>query len=349
MNLSKGQVGLGMLVCAAAIALPTSANAAAYVQVKTQAELNNGSGLPYQRAIATYDDIIYTVNASSSDFAIVKIDGGTITTIATMASTLADLGAAYNPDDPFPGNGLEIVDSGAAVQMIDTRNDEVYRFDTTTGTASIYVSQADIVAETGLASAALANYSGTTNTGIPVFYDTTSDNLLIAPSAGVVDTLISAVDIAAANCEMSSGITADPSGNLYWGSNASDAIWKFDGTNLTMIADVADFGAAANSFSGDMIYAPDGLIYFRADPDNNNRGLFSIDPSAVDPGSTVTVVLSEAELDAGPMASSFTSTLSWYDGKLGFHKISDSGYYLVPEPASLALLGLGALAMFRRR
>ena len=349
MNLSKGQAGLGMLVCAAAIALPTSANAAAYVQVKTQAELNDGSGLPYQRAIATYNDIIYTVNASSSDFAIVKIDGGTTTTIATMASTAADLGAGYVLNDPFPGNGLEIVDNGAAVQMIDTANDEVYRFDTTTGTASFYASQADIIAETGLTVAKLSNYSGTDVNGAPVFFDSESDAVLYAPSAGVVDTLISAADVATYNCEMDSGITSDASGNLYWGSNDSDGIWKFDGTNLTMIADTTDFGTATVSFSGDMMYAPNGLIYFRADPDGNNRGVFSIDPNAVDPGSTVAVVLSEAELDAGPMASSFTSTLSWYDGMLGFHKISDSGYYAVPEPASLALLGLGALAMFRRR
>ncbi len=352
MNLSMGRVGLGTLACAAAITLPTSALATTYVEVKTQAELNLGDpDLTLQRSIVTYNDIIYVLNADSSpaDFSLVKIDGATTTVLATLASTVADLGAAFAPNDPFPGYGMGVVDNGAAIQLLDGANDEIYRFDTTTGTASVFASQADIMLETGLASVTLSNWNGTTLTGAAVVLETQSDSVLIVTTAGTVDTLVTNAQLVAANAEPDSGITADASGNYYWGSNDSDTVFKYDGVNITPLITAADFGGSTNGFSGDFFYAPDGLVYLRADVNFANRGIFSFDPAAVNPASTLTTILTEAELDAGPMGSSFTTEISWYDGNIGFHKISGSGYYNVPEPALGGLLAIGGLALLTRR
>jgi hypothetical protein len=351
MNLSMGRIGLGTLVCAAAISLPTGAFAATYVEVKTNAELNLGDpDLIYVRSIVTYNDIIYVLNADTSpaDFSLVKIDGATTTVLATLASTVTDLGAAFPPNDPFPGYGMGVVDNGAAIQLIDSANDQTYRFDTTTGAASLFVSEADIMLETGLTAATPNNWNGTVSSGAAVFFEQESDSVLIASTAGVVDTLVTNAQLVAANAEPDSGITMDPAGNYYWGSNDSDTVFKFDGTNVTPILTTVDFGASTNTFSGDFFYAPDGLIYLRADPNSSNRGIFSFDPA--DPVNTLTNVRSEAELLAGPAAFASIIELSWYQGNLGFHKISGaSGYYVIPEPALGGLLAIGGLTLLARR
>lgn len=347
--------GLAMVVCGAALSAPQGAFAQGYSEVKTQSQLNLGDpDLTLQRSIVTFNDIIYALNAnfSPADFNLVKIDGATSTELATLTSTVTDLGAAFPPNDPFPGFGMAVVDSGAAVQLIDSANNQVYRFNTTTGTASLYVSQANIQAETGITAdpADISTISGVSSTGAPVFLETESGSILTAPSAGVVDTLVTNAQLVAANAEPDSGITMDDSGNYYWGSNDSDTVFKFDGNNVIALLTAADFGGTTNGFNGDFFFAPDGLIYLRADPNSANRGIFSFDPAAVDPASTLVNVLSEDQLVAGPAGTSFVTEFSWFDGNLGFHSISNSGYYVVPEPGVGGLMAMGGLmALIRRR
>lgn len=350
---SVSRFGLGMVISGVALSAPHGAFAQDYLEVKTQSQLNLGDpDLTLQRSIVTFNDAIYVLNADSSpaDFSIVKVDGAISTELATLTSTVTDLGVAFPPNDPFPGFGFGVVDGGAAVQLIDTANDQIYRFDTTTGTASLYASQANILAETGETSAAISTFSGTVSSGAAVFLETVTDSILIASSAGVVNTLVTNSQIVAANAEPDSGITMDDSGNYYWGSNDSDTVFKFDGTDVTALLTAADFGGTTNSFSGDFFFAPDGLIYLRADPNSANRGIFSFDPTAVDPASTLVNVLSETQLSAGPAGTSFVTEFSWFDGNLGFHSISNSGYYVIPEPGVGGLMAMGGLmALIRRR
>ncbi len=354
MHWNRARTARRLAAAAVVAAAAPLAHAAGYVEVFSASEINGGNADLTTVTFAISDgSTVFSHAAKTStprDFAIVKNNGGT-TTLATLASWTADVGAPSN-DRLFTGLGSAVV--GNNLQIIDGETDQIYRVDTSTGMVNTYITNADIAAHTGLGSANISNAlgGGVNLAGEPVFYDTESDSLLVGSGPGAVTTLLSNSQLVAAqdgDDDVDSGVTFDPAGNLYWGNNNTDTIYKYDGMDISPIVQPDDLSPFVGSitFSSDMFVAPDGLLYFRAGT-GGDTALFSFDPAAVDPASTVSVVLSNEDLNDGPAGSAFISNLSWHEGNIGFNVFS-GGFYAVPEPGSLALLGLGGLLVARRR
>jgi hypothetical protein len=327
-----------------AVAAGSSVAGQAYVEVFTNAQLDNGNGDVSLRSAVADGTTVYALSGDFSpvDLLLTKVTSGGTTVLADLASTQTTVPS--QTDDPFPGFGMGVV--GNAVQIIDSASDAVYRYDTTSGTASLFVSSAQIAAATGEASASVRNNSGTTTTGDAVFLEDISGDIMIATAPGIVSTLIDSALLPG----ISTGITADTAGNYYWGDGATDTVYKFDGLAVTPVISPLDFGpvGSAIGMDGDFFFAPDGLIYFRSRI-NGDRGIQSFDPDAIDPGSTLTTVLSATELSDGPFGSTFVNEITWYDGNLAFSGFGSSGFYAIPEPAGVALLAAGVAVLGLRR
>lgn len=244
--------------------------------------------------------------------------------------------------------------AGDYLQFAETTTDAVWRVHKSTGTIFAYVSKADILALTGLTSVQLLSPADTGPTGEMAFYEGASDAILVTAGQNAVQVLVSRDSLIAAtgNSDVSGGMSYDSAGNLYWGSNTSDDMWRrnADGTIsqvLTTAQILAVTGAASVGWK-DILAAPDGLVYFG---ENTSKSVLRFDPA--DPANTLEVFLSEADLLAGPMASSNMISLTWYDagargGGLAFHTFNQTGLYWVPEPAGFVLLAVAGLLSRRR-
>ncbi|QDU70501.1 PEP-CTERM sorting domain-containing protein [Mucisphaera calidilacus] len=343
-----------LALCCAVAGLSSAALAADYVEVASHEDLFGAGSTMFTRSVVTDGaSTLYVFGADNNPlgFEVIKYDTttSTATKLADLTSFVSDI-PSFSPDDPFPGYGFGYVAATNELQLIDGASSAIYRFDASTGDAYEYLSNAAIAAHTGLASADLVNYSGTTVDGEAVFFEDDSKSILISSSAGSVSTLVSATELvdATGGNDVRTGLTSDGQGNYYWGQNSTDVIYKYDGNTVSPFIAIGAVGG--DSFSGDMFYAPDGLIYVRMRTGGANA-LWSFDPAAVDPTASLTQILSGSQLADGPLGSNFISEISWFEGQPGFHRISTSlGYYAVPAPSTFALAAiLGMAGLTRRR
>lgn len=255
------------------------------------------------------------------------------------------------------GRGLGL--AGNDIVLGDGTTDSVYKVNATTGAITTYVTKAELLAQTG-GDALQGNSSYVRPDGELIFLETDTDAVYVTAGASTVNEFLSQEALAnSQGVSLGSGTVSsqiDFIGDLmYYGANSSDALYAYDpmapaptpGDNISTVLNQSDITTVTGSASagfGDLIYNDaDGLVYFR---ETVSRSFLSFDPT--DPVNTLTTVLSRTQLEDGPAGTTFTiGPASLIDGEFAWSS-NPNGYYTIPEPSALILLGLATL-MVRRR
>ncbi|MFN3165489.1 MAG: PEP-CTERM sorting domain-containing protein [Phycisphaeraceae bacterium] len=343
----KKRFTLGALI--GALALTGSARAAVPQTVFTEADAANGElANPFLDTVVTSGGTAYAVtrDLDSVGGVVTAFDGIGFTTVMTNAQW-GTYGSAF---DIAAGNGAGV--AGNALRSVNFFDNNVYEIDLGTGAVTEVVTKAALDAAAGVSVNMVAAFE-VDATGQIYALDSVSDSILSISPANTAAVEISTGDLAALAGGTSIGGIGVLGDTILIGSNSNDSLvaWNtLTNTGSTVLTtaqiDAITLSAGdANDGSvgfGDIFAAPDGLVYFY---ESDGDDLLSYDPN--DPAGTLAIVVSEAEFLAGP-SDDTPGQLAWWDGKIAYTNGSD-GFYVVPEPTSLALLGLGGLLVARRR
>lgn len=336
-----------------ALCLAPAAQAGTYFEVFSEAEAAGSlGGDAFLDSVAVKGGDAYAISRDTTGAdtgSVVKFDGSTFTEIMTPAQWMG----AGSTSDIAGFFGVSIVDRGFGdkVRLVNFFDNAIWEVDTVSGAPVQVVSAATIDAFT-IGTANLSATNAMLSDGTAIVYDGTSDSVLQITPGGFVFNQISSAELTAlTGSDLLSGSGFALVGtDLYFGSNSADALYKWDVITDTgsLVFDTAALEALSDDIDGragvdDIYYAPDGLVYFYEDDADY---IYSFDPS--DPAGTLSVVLTEAQLNAGP-GSDGVGQFAWWNGNLAWTDQSD-GFYAIPEPttAALGVLALIGFAAKRR-
>jgi hypothetical protein len=255
------------------------------------------------------------------------------------------------------GDFLEVVE----------RNSGVTRVDKNSGAASIYVNVATLNA-VGSAHTFSSSYKGTTlpvslsvsgigtlSAGEYALFDSGSGNVVVTTGTNSASVLIPKATLQSTfgvtGTAGAGALTFDSSGNLYFSNYTSGTATygnvyrrKTDGTIEQVLAasDIkSSISASSYNATPELFAAPDGYIYGVA---NSNKSIFRWDGT---PSASVEWVLDGAAITS-VYSPAGVNSLGWYEGKIGFN-LTQQGFFVTPEPATVAFLALGAMGTLRRR
>lgn len=345
------------VLCALFSAVP--AQAGFYYEVFSQAEAAGSTVSPFLDTVAVKNGVAYAIvrdtgrNPDNSQIvggSVVAYDGSTFNEIMDTADWQA-AGATFDIAGFF---GASVVDRGLGdqVRFVNFFDNSIWEVDATTGTPVQVVSEAMINGST-IGTANLTASNGMLSDGTAIVYDGTSDSVYQITPGGFVFNQITDTELAGlmggtAPTYIGSGFTLVGS-DLYFGSNFGDSLYKWNVITDTgsVVFDTAALEALSDDIDGtagvdDVYYAPDGLIYFYEDDADY---IYSFDPA--DPSGTLSVVLTEAELNAGPGSDS-VGQFAWWNGNIAWTDQRD-GFYAIPEPATALLAALAIVGVCARR
>jgi hypothetical protein len=347
----KGKCRLVSSLAAAASLLvaASAARADGYFELLPWSTLNSGGASTSHFAHAIDGQTSFHQLTLNGTARITRVDnlGGT-PSVTELVTTTDWVNAGGQSTSMLTIYGFSAV--GSDLLFAETTTDIIWRVNQESGAISQYASQSAMTAATGGSSAQLLASNGVTTSGEMVFYEGVSDSILLTNGPGAVSVLISsaALNGLQGNTTVSGGLTMDAAGTLYWGNNTSDSIFgRMSGGSLGLVLGASDITAVTGGTSAgfaDIFAAPDGLVYF---VDTASDSILSFDPA--DPDATLATVLSASDLLSGPAASTNVFQLGWYGDSLSFNVNGTGGLYVIPEPASAAMLVIPATALLLRR
>ncbi|MEM1211719.1 MAG: PEP-CTERM sorting domain-containing protein [Planctomycetota bacterium] len=330
-------------------------------------------GVDY-RQIISLNELHPTASSNTSITGVTEIGGEFLFTISgpVFGDSLIVLGDGSNilvdsldyanaSGEPTQGFdlGQAALGLGNPAIIADRRSDAVYSLNLSTGALTSLASNADLNIATTGTSANLTEQAIDPDGNI-VVYETnmSNDSLLLITPGGAISELASASELTTnVGNNTLNGFTISPTEKkLFFGDDGSDNIYSLDYSGASNDYEIILTEAQIIAVTGrsdvrvdKMLYAPDGLIYFYEDGADS---IYSFDPDNA-PG-TLSLVISDSDLIAGPAENDIVGGLTWVNGNIGWWYFINrngegTGLYAIPEPTSLAIFGVGAMLLGTRR
>jgi len=350
-----------VLAALAVLCLAGPAVADSYMELVSSLNVEaGGTGDRHWAHVVDGETAYFTVNGfasggKSANITMVENLGGVQTPSVLMDTTAWATVSASTTMTTGHGFGI----SGTDLLFAEGGTDALWKVALGTGTPSAYVTKDEIQTYTSGSSVQIVNGNGIGPAGEMAFFESNTDQLLASTGLGALTTLATKEELQTllglapdVTPSLISGFTWDSDDSMYFGDTRSDSMAKraSDGT-FSIVLDVTDITAVTGESAagyGDIIFGPDGNVYFY---ESTSDSVLRFDPAS--PAASLEFFLTEDELVTGPMGSDSVQTMGFYDGELTFQTFQVEGVasplYVVPEPASLFLLALGGVALLRRR